>query len=137
MKGLAVIISNFEFQSKDLPKLPGEGEDCRSLHRTLKYEEITQISFIHENLNKEAMEMALISAKNKLAEEDFRFVVVHISSHGDEICNLPVVYTSDGMPNYVIDIITLFNNENLPEFAGKPKIFIIDACRGGIIYFKD
>jgi hypothetical protein len=62
---------------------------------------------------------------------------VHISSHGDEICNLPVVYTSDGMPYYVIDIITLFNNENLPEFAGKPKIFIIDVCRGGIIYFKD
>jgi hypothetical protein len=137
MKGLAVIINNFEFQSENLINFPGEGEDCRFLHRTLESEGITEISFIYENLKKEAMEKALISAKNKLAEEDFKFAIVHISSHGDEICNLPVVYTSDGMPYYVIDIITLFNNKNLPEFAGKPKIFIIDACRGGIIYFKD
>jgi hypothetical protein len=137
MKGLAVIINNFEFQSEYLLNFPGEGEDCRSLHRTLKSEGIAQISYIHENLTKEAIEEALISAKNKLAEEDFKFVIVHISSHGDQICNQHVVYTSDGIPYYVIDIITLFNNENLPEFAGKPKIFIIDTCRGGITYFKD
>jgi caspase 7 len=47
-------------------------------------------------------------------------------THGD----IGSIYTSS--ERYTIDVVTLyFNDENCPSLKGKPRLFFIQACRGG------
>ncbi|XP_051896686.1 caspase-3-like [Pristis pectinata] len=50
-----------------------------------------------------------------------------VSSHGED----GVIYGADGEPVHLRDIYSMFTEKNCPSLAGKPKIFFIQACRGG------
>lgn len=48
-------------------------------------------------------------------------------SHG----NNEIILGTDGGSKNIIDLITLFNSNNCTSMTGKPKMFIVNACRGG------
>ena len=48
-------------------------------------------------------------------------------SHGEE----GFIKMKDGEKVSLEDIFEMFNNKNCPALQEKPKIFIIQACRGG------
>jgi hypothetical protein len=54
-------------------------------------------------------------------------VVVCILSHG-----MPgKIYTVDGELIPINDLTAAFNGQNAKHLIGKPKLFFIQACRGG------
>jgi hypothetical protein len=53
-----------------------------------------------------------------------------ISSHGTSINNRPVVAGTDGTLVVVSELESFFYASNCKSLHGKPKIFLIDACRG-------
>ena len=56
--------------------------------------------------------------------------ILCVLSHGDE----GVVFGSDGRPLPVNDIIKELDNDYCINVAGKPKLIIIQACRGGRLF---
>lgn len=57
--------------------------------------------------------------------------VIVIMTHGGPDGRL---VGTDGLCLYLREIVSCFNRDNCPALAGKPKIFIIVACRGGQSY---
>ena len=53
-------------------------------------------------------------------------MILAVLSHGRD----GQVVTSDGLPVDTEDIYARFNNTNCPLLQGKPKFFIVQACRG-------
>lgn len=53
--------------------------------------------------------------------------VVCILSHGEE----GYIFGADGRKFELDAIFQLFDNTCCPDLRGKPKLFIIQACRGG------
>ena len=60
--------------------------------------------------------------------EAYHGLMVFIMTHGDEEGKL---YGSDGEDVKVKDVASLFNASNCSVLIGKPKLFVIQACRGG------
>lgn len=56
--------------------------------------------------------------------------VVVILTHG----NRDILYGTDNQTVPVENIVACLGNANCPNLIGKPKIFIIQACRGGTVY---
>lgn len=52
--------------------------------------------------------------------------VIAVLSHGAE----ETIYGSDGQPILVSQLVEYLNGENCRHLRGKPKFFIIQACRG-------
>ena len=57
----------------------------------------------------------------------FDCLVVAILSHGID----GAVYGTDEQVFKIEDIYNLFSGNNCPTMAGKPKLFFLQACRGG------
>ena len=86
---------------------------------------------------KTALEIAIKSEETKktvlkVLEEPltkkYHGIMVCIMTHGDEGGKL---YGSDGKTVIVKDVAALFNASNCEVLINKPKVFIIQACRGG------
>ena len=66
-------------------------------------------------------------------------MILVILSHGRD----SAIFASDGTCIPTEEIYKKFNNENCPALMGKPKFFIIQACRGDetdagmFFYYKD
>ena len=56
-------------------------------------------------------------------------LLVAILTHGSE----EVVFGVDGVPVTMSDVFEPFTSERCPALHHKPKFFIINACRGGIL----
>lgn len=88
----------------------------------------TQGKELHD-LTTSQVEAALESVQNKLNDKYHKpyycFVCV-ILSHGDEV---GIKTRGDGRKS-IDEIQKSFNNKNIPNFAGRPKLFFIQACRG-------
>jgi len=54
--------------------------------------------------------------------------VVCILSHGEE----GYIFGADGKKFELDAVYQLFDNTCCPDLRGKPKIFIVQACRGGM-----
>lgn len=52
---------------------------------------------------------------------------VCLLSHGEE----GFIFGTDGRKLQLDSVFKLFDNSNCPTLLGKPKIFVIQACRGG------
>lgn len=77
--------------------------------------------------NEEGQKIAAKILENPLSS-DYSGLMVFIMTHGDEGGQL---YGSDGETVVTKNIATLFNASNCPVLLEKPKIFVIQACRGG------
>jgi len=81
---------------------------------------------VHRNLHLAAFFKVITEfCCNKMHKEADMTVVV-ILSHGKD----GVVYASDGQSINMEYIYEFFNNRNCPNLMGKPKFFIVQACRG-------
>uniref|UniRef100_A0A674BDU8 Caspase family p20 domain-containing protein n=1 Tax=Salmo trutta TaxID=8032 RepID=A0A674BDU8_SALTR len=74
------------------------------------------------------MKQAVINFRNSInsSSENISCVFVVTSSHGHR----DVIIGADKKMLSVKDIIEPFGDELCPKMKGKPKVFIIDACRG-------
>ncbi|CAI5670195.1 unnamed protein product [Oreochromis niloticus] len=109
---IALLISNIHFNN---PRLNLHGADAHAMGNLLNY------------LGYEAIDDKIISFSKhrKLFNTDSVFVV--IMSHG----NLGTICGSDNQ-NFEIDhIYERLNTKNCPALMNKPKVIIIQACRGG------
>lgn len=143
-KGLALLITNIKFDNKDGNRDGAEKdeENMEWLLRALGYSVEK-----HTNLSGDAINIAVknFSKHHEHRDSDSTFVV--IMSHGERIQNkdaiLGVRYHRDRRPNdyfFVEDIFSHLNSEKCPALIDKPKVILIQACRGGKyggVYVRD
>ncbi|XP_021935870.1 caspase-1-like isoform X1 [Zootermopsis nevadensis] len=122
-RGKAVIFSHDKFADKSVPSRDGSHADIHSLEITYKalgFEVTTYDNLLHTEIR---------NVINSLAEED----------HSDADCVMVTVLTHGQGTNYLhakdvlynVDMLwSPFTADSCGTLAGKPKIFIIQACRG-------
>jgi len=126
-RGLALIINNIEFTYPDLfPYRKGANVDSENLA-----ELFTQLGFkveTHLNLGRTDTFRVLIDFAARSEHKDADMAIVCILSHGTQHGR---VVAADCMEfNIEVDILRRFNNDYCPDLKGKPKFFILQACRG-------
>ncbi|XP_016342160.1 caspase-8-like [Sinocyclocheilus anshuiensis] len=118
-RGICVIINNVDFATMDERR--GSDEDQKSLAEVFHW-----LGFkVVEHRNKTAAEMKnLLKDVGKTVDGDC--FVCCILSHGikEGVCG------TDGAVISVDEIREPFNGNNCQRLAGKPKLFVIQACRG-------
>jgi predicted RNA binding protein with dsRBD fold (UPF0201 family) len=107
---------------KPLPGGEKDEEKLETLFAALGFE-----VKIHQNLTAEQIFDTVESYGAKHHSGAFFFVIL---SHGTSIDNRPAVISTDNRAVVVNDLESLFYASNCNSLHGKPKIFLIDACRG-------
>ena len=121
-QGIAVIISNKIFKNKGTRI--GTDIDALALERLFTY-----LGFYTNRYNN-LTGSEIVRTLKEVASIDYKSydcLMVAILTHGEE----GKLYGSDDKLVSVQDLITLFNGNQCPLLAGKPKIFFLQACRGG------
>ncbi|XP_035382535.1 caspase-4-like [Electrophorus electricus] len=129
-KRLALIINNVEFGNESMKRngAQRDEENIDKLLTALGYEVVK-----HANLSGKEMDEKIrdFAKRKEHADSDSTFVV--IMSHGKRDAILGVNYgpsnTSDVLP--VDNIYVHLNTSNCPSLRDKPKVILIQACRGG------
>lgn len=124
-RGKALIFNHEFFKNEELKRRVGTEKDCADLVRVL-----TKLGFdvdVHQDLcYKYILRTAEETARLDHTDNDCLLVV--ILSHGGR----GVIYAND--TSYKLDSIwSLFTNKNCKSLAGKPRLFIVQACRGGLM----
>ncbi|XP_016062165.1 PREDICTED: caspase-1-like [Miniopterus natalensis] len=136
-KRIALIICNTEFDK--LPKRTGADADIRGMKMLL--EGLGYAVDVRENLTASDMitELKAFAAREEHKDSDSTFLV--FMSHGirEGICGKK---HSEEVSD-VLNINTIFqslNTRNCPSLKDKPKVIIVQACRGeneGVVWLKD
>uniref|UniRef100_A0A4W5QCG1 Caspase a n=1 Tax=Hucho hucho TaxID=62062 RepID=A0A4W5QCG1_9TELE len=130
-KRLALLINNVEFDNKNMLRRGAEKdeENVERLLRDLGYDVLK-----HRNLSGQEMDEAVkaFSKREEHLLSDSVFVVM--MSHG-ELGAIMGVHYKEGDPKLDIfpinNIFTHLNTENCKALINKPKVILIQACRGG------
>ncbi|XP_048199711.1 caspase-1-like [Perognathus longimembris pacificus] len=136
-KRLALIICNIEFDS--LPKRAGADADIKGMETLL--EQLGYSVIVKRNLMASEMITEMKAFANRLEHQTSDSTFVVFMSHGirEGICGRKY-------PDQVSDVLkvdTIFqmlNTANCPSLKDKPKVIIIQACRGenkGVVWLKD
>lgn len=121
--GLCVIINNMVFtKATELPDGKKDEQDLAMLFLTLGFD-----VRIHENLTAQEM-IRKVESYSKIQHTGPFFMI--ILSHGTLVDNKDAVVGTDGKLVKIDRLETFFHTTNCPSLQGKPRIFIIDACRG-------
>ncbi|XP_075996797.1 caspase-1-like isoform X2 [Genypterus blacodes] len=125
---LALIITNKTFKNARLNRSGAEKDEANmeALLRSQRYEVVT-----HKDLTGKQIEKAVseFSKDQRLKQADSAFVV--IMSHGKMGAVLGVNWTEEEPDEFLIDnIFKYLSTESCPALLNKPKIIIIQACRG-------
>ncbi|XP_043116777.1 caspase a [Puntigrus tetrazona] len=129
-KRLALLINNIDFDDKDMTRR-GADRDEENLEWLLKELDYQVVKY--RNLSAKEIEKAVkdFARREEHKHSDSTFVV--IMSHGQRDAILGVHYSalnpSDTFP--VDQIYRSLNTENCPGLRNKPKVILIQACRGG------
>ena len=78
-----------------------------------------------QNLTKQGMQRVMKDVSKISGHKDAQMCVVIMSSHG----NKDVILSSDLQSVTISSLLENFSRDNCPGLAGKPKLFIINACR--------
>ncbi|KTF80598.1 hypothetical protein cypCar_00024794 [Cyprinus carpio] len=129
-KRLALLINNIDFEDKALTR-KGADRDEDNMEWLLK--ELDYQVVKHKNLSAKDMEKAVkdFAQRQEHAYSDSTFVV--IMSHGKRDAILGVHYNASSNPSdtFLTDkIYHCLNTENCPGLRDKPKVILIQACRG-------
>ena len=106
--------------------LPGGKKDKKQLEVLF-----TALGFkvkIHQNLTGKKI-VDTVKSYGDMQHSGAFFLI--ILSHGTSINNKPAVAGTDSEAVVVQDLERFFYASNCNSLSGKPKIFLIDACRGG------
>ncbi|XP_015223054.2 caspase a [Lepisosteus oculatus] len=128
-KRLALIINNILFDRPDMER-KGASKDEENMEKLLK--DLGYTPETSNNLSAEDMEKTLraFAKREEHKESDSTFVV--IMSHGvrDGICGVHYQNeeSKDVFPND--KIFEILNTQNCPGLRNKPKVILIQACRG-------
>lgn len=122
--GLCVIINNMVFQEHaGLPDGKKDEESLQVLFTTLGFD-----VKIHQNLIAQEM-IRKVESYSKMQHKGVFFLI--ILSHGTLVNNKDAVLGTDGEAVEIHYLESFFHATNCPSLHGVPKIFLIDACRGG------
>lgn len=134
---LALIICNKEFDT--IPRRDGADADIRGMKMLL--EDLGYTVIVKENLTSLEMaeELKAFAAHKEHKTSDSTFVV--FMSHGirDAICGKEYSVNGSGAL-HINTIFETLNTLNCPSLKDKPKVIIIQACRGenqGFVWLKD
>ena len=122
--GYCVIINNRQFQGNDEDYREGSEQDVerlRNLFESLRFEVIIKRDLKRDQIKGVAQEYG---GKN---HDKFVAFVLIVMSHGDE---KDIIFGVDNDSISVRKLMKEFQAERCPSLKGKPKIFIIQACRG-------
>lgn len=125
-RGLCLIINNSQFaKSSDLKQRDGSDADALNLQKL--FLALQYVVTVLRNTTAAILMHKIREFAQKPEHASVDSVVVCILSHG-----LPgKIYTVDGELIPINDLTTAFNGENAKHLIGKPKLFFIQACRGG------
>ncbi|XP_030078346.1 caspase-1-A [Microcaecilia unicolor] len=126
-KRLAIIICNKDF--KQLPNRKGAEVDVCNMRKLL--EGLGYDVELQQNLSSEDMKKALkdFSCREEHEHSDSTFIV--LMSHGVRKGICGVNCTEEDTDILSLDtVFEIFNNENCRALVEKPKIILIQACRG-------
>lgn len=125
--GLFVVINIAKFDIPDeLPDRIGSEHDEKAMVELFGDHFKFDVNVSTRKRKKEIVQdLHKISSDKHNEEKDC--LAVCVMSHGDE----SGFYTSDGKKIDYEKVISYFKNDRCKSFRGKPKLFIIQACRGG------
>uniref|UniRef100_A0A3B4EV16 Caspase family p20 domain-containing protein n=1 Tax=Pundamilia nyererei TaxID=303518 RepID=A0A3B4EV16_9CICH len=120
---IALLINNIDFNGK-MSKRNGAEQDQQAMLKLLGHLQYEVV--LHQDLTAEGIDQALIkfSKHSKLIKTDSVFVVV--MSHG----GFGTISGSDQVDFEIDKIYECLNTKNCPDLRDKPKVIIIQACRG-------
>ena len=122
-RGVAIIINNRNFTCGMKDRL-GTDKDADSLSRLFPF--LGFYTNRYDNLKGKDMH-ARLQAVGKLDHSKFDCLIIAILTHGIE----GKLYSTDGDLIPVEDLTKYFDGNHCPSLIGKPKVFILQACRGG------
>lgn len=121
--GKCIIINNYKFEN-DFLERKGSDIDADELLNTFR-----QLNYKIES-HEDISSHQIIEVIDTLSQQDhsrYSSVVICILSHG----GLRSVYGVDEFPVPVRNLTEKFTGSNCKSLAGKPKLFVVQACRGG------
>ncbi|XP_071801165.1 caspase-3-like isoform X1 [Asterias amurensis] len=125
-RGRAVLINNENFKEcSDMPNRPNPAIDVDPLSSTLKDLGFLVQTFEDLTCGRIRHLMHLLSRDD---HSDADCLLVAVMTHGDE----GEIYGTDG-PMNASEITTPFRGDHCQGLIGKPKLFIFQACRGGLV----
>lgn len=121
-QGIGIIINNKKFQGR-LSERKGTDTDATALMKLF-----THLGFYTGRFNDlTASEMkAKLKMISEFDHENYDCLMVAILTHGDE----GKLYGTDCKEIPEEELTELFCGEKCPSLVGKPKVFILQACRG-------
>ncbi|XP_069341476.1 caspase-10 [Eulemur rufifrons] len=121
-RGHCVIVNNHTFTSANLSDRPGTDRDAESLMRVFQWLGFT----VHRHDDVTHARMETVLQESRLDHADGDCFVFCVLTHGEDM----KVYSSDGVPIFIGDILSHFTAQQCPGLTGKPKLFFIQACQG-------
>ena len=123
-RGYCIIINNNNFDEHD--DRPGSEKDLEMLKKL--FEELVGFK-VQTYKNLKAKEMLQTMEKVGLYDHRAPCLVVVVMSHG----SAEGVWGTDCKPVLVTELMKYITDSKCPTLAGKPKIFLIQACRDSAI----
>ena len=128
--GYCIIINNLKFEDERMDR-HGARKDEDSLKRLF-----TDLKFkvvIERDLDKHEIERVAERFAKKDHREFGAFVFILMSHGGNRDCILGVQGRRTSVENLMVE----FQARNCPSLKGKPKVFIIQTCRGFLDYANE
>jgi len=123
-KGIGVIINNESFET--LPNRTGTEADGKNLTELYNFLGFFTNGYHFKNKTKAEMRRILIGIA-EMDHTNMDCLMVAILTHGG---NGDMLYGSCGRGLCANDLYDIFSGENCSSLVGKPKVFVIQACRG-------
>lgn len=123
-RGPCLIVNNIDFENEIFPTRKGSDEDARRFDEIFQQLGFTVI--MRRNQTADQMRQLFVDVSNECKpEHDALFVF--ILSHGSE----RGIYGTDGCEiDLDTEVLSCFDNRTCKALIGKPKVFVIQACRG-------
>lgn len=124
-RGICLIINNLEFENENTPDRYSAVRDEAALHQLFGDE----LGFdVHVRNDQQTFEMLAVAREFAAKDHcEYSAFVCFLMSHGGEYGTLEGVR---GRTIRIHDITAEFTSSRCPSLANKPKLFIIQACRG-------
>lgn len=123
-RGPCLIINNIDFEGDMFPTRKGSDEDAKRFD--VIFQQLGFKVIMTRNQTADQMKKLFKDVAAECKQEHdalFVFILSHGSEHG--------IYGVDGIEVYLeSEIISCFDNRNCKAMLGKPKVFVIQACRG-------
>lgn len=123
-RGPCLIVNNIDFEGDMFPTRKGSDEDAKRFD--VIFQQLGFKVIMTRNQTADQMRKLFKDVAAECKQEHdalFVFILSHGSEHG--------IYGVDGIEVYLeSEIISCFDNRNCKAMLGKPKVFVIQACRG-------